>query len=259
MNEGKEVMVQEAPQAGPLSVVQVRGQINQIQALMKDCMQENQHYGKIPGTPKPTLLKAGAEKLALMFRLDPQYEPLNVVQRDDLISYTVRCQLYSITTGQRIASGMGSCNSREKKYKHASENVYELDNTILKMACKRALVAAVLNGTAASDIFTQDVEEMEGIAHTRPASPNVQTQAPASAPAGNLISEKQGQRFFAIYRANGKTDAQAQAYLKKAYGIDSIRDIPRSIYDAVCQWAQTRQDALGEVLSEEELGTAVEP
>jgi hypothetical protein len=35
-----------------------------------------------------------------------------------------------------------------------------MDNTIMKMACKRALVAATLNATAASDIFTQDVEDM---------------------------------------------------------------------------------------------------
>jgi hypothetical protein len=32
-------------------------------------------------------------------------------------------------------------------------------NTVLKMANKRALIAAILNGTAASDIFTQDVED----------------------------------------------------------------------------------------------------
>ena len=32
-------------------------------------------------------------------------------------------------------------------------------NTVLKMADKRALVAAVLNGTAASDVFTQDAED----------------------------------------------------------------------------------------------------
>jgi hypothetical protein len=32
-------------------------------------------------------------------------------------------------------------------------------NTVLKMSDKRALVAAVLNGTAASDVFTQDVED----------------------------------------------------------------------------------------------------
>lgn len=34
-------------------------------------------------------------------------------------------------------------------------------NTVLKMADKRALIAAVLNGTAASDVFTQDVEDQQ--------------------------------------------------------------------------------------------------
>lgn len=33
-------------------------------------------------------------------------------------------------------------------------------NTVLKMADKRALIAAILNCTAASDVFTQDVEDM---------------------------------------------------------------------------------------------------
>jgi hypothetical protein len=36
----------------------------------------------------------------------------------------------------------------------------DLDNTILKMACKRAHIAAVLGGTAASDFFTQDLEDL---------------------------------------------------------------------------------------------------
>lgn len=34
-------------------------------------------------------------------------------------------------------------------------------NTVLKMACKRALAAAVLNATAASDIFSQDLEDIK--------------------------------------------------------------------------------------------------
>lgn len=37
--------------------------------------------------------------------------------------------------------------------------IADLDNTILKMANKRALVAACLNATACSDIFTQDMED----------------------------------------------------------------------------------------------------
>ncbi len=40
-----------------------------------------------------------------------------------------------------------------------NEDLPDTFNTVLKMADKRALVAAVLNGTAASDVFTQDVED----------------------------------------------------------------------------------------------------
>ena len=40
------------------------------------------------------------------------------------------------------------------------DNPSDYYNTVLKMACKRALVAATLTATAASDIFTQDVEEL---------------------------------------------------------------------------------------------------
>ena len=42
----------------------------------------------------------------------------------------------------------------------ANPDIADLYNTVLKMADKRALIAAVLNGTAASDVFTQDVEDM---------------------------------------------------------------------------------------------------
>jgi hypothetical protein len=41
----------------------------------------------------------------------------------------------------------------------ANDRVADLANTILKMADKRAMVAAVLNTTGVSDLFTQDVED----------------------------------------------------------------------------------------------------
>ena len=44
----------------------------------------------------------------------------------------------------------------------ANEDLPDQYNTVLKMANKRSLVAAVLNVTAASDIFTQDLEDVAG-------------------------------------------------------------------------------------------------
>lgn len=41
-------------------------------------------------------------------------------------------------------------------------DVAEVVNTVLKMACKRAKIAATLNATSAHEFFTQDVEDMPG-------------------------------------------------------------------------------------------------
>lgn len=53
-------------------------------------------------------------------------------------------------------------------------------NTVLKMACKRALVAAVLNTLAVSDLFTQDVEDLGSYAidFNRPPQPPHQPAEP---------------------------------------------------------------------------------
>jgi len=49
--------------------------------------------------------------------------------------------------------------TQQEEGKVANPDLADLYNTVLKMADKRALIAAVLNGTAASDVFTQDVED----------------------------------------------------------------------------------------------------
>jgi hypothetical protein len=51
-------------------------------------------------------------------------------------------------------------------------------NTVLKMADKRALVAAVLNGTAASDVFTQDVEDQPRDAAPAEPQPEQRVEGP---------------------------------------------------------------------------------
>ncbi|HOX21830.1 MAG TPA: hypothetical protein PLL10_00070 [Elusimicrobiales bacterium] len=165
-----------------LTARDVKDQVQRIQEVMAAVMQDGEHYGKIPGCgPKPTLLKAGAEKLASTFRLAPDYPPADTmaIENDDFISYRVRCTLTHIATGQFVGAGVGACNSRERKYRNSSP--WDIQNTIYKMACKRALVAAVLNATAASDIFTQDLEDMDAPVKAAPVKA-VPTQAPAPAP-----------------------------------------------------------------------------
>lgn len=173
----------------PLTAVDVRAQVNLIQEVMKAVMQKDQHYGVIPGAgTKPTLLKPGAEKLMATFRLaaDPVVEDLSVT---DIFRYRVTCRLIAQSTGIFVGAGVGECSSDEEKYKwrfaisdaeyaatpedrkrikykrdgqinQVRTNPADVANTILKMAKKRALVDAVLTVTGASDIFTQDIEDM---------------------------------------------------------------------------------------------------
>ena len=69
-DESTELMIHQSE----LSVPQVLAQVEKIQQVMRQAMKEGEHYGVIPGTTKPTLLKPGAEKLCLLFRFGPDYE-----------------------------------------------------------------------------------------------------------------------------------------------------------------------------------------
>lgn len=195
---------QNALTVSTLTPENVRQQVNLIQQIMRDLMKEGEHYGTIPGTSKPTLYKPGAEKLCLTFRLSPKYTILSQIQEKDFIAYTIKCSLEHLGTGEIIAEGIGSCNSRENKYLYLytpsslnpdrktaaklkaenkgkwkkqgedwiwiemteNPNPWELDNTLVKMACKRALIAATLNATAASDIFIQSFDDSPTLPET---------------------------------------------------------------------------------------------
>lgn len=96
-------------------------QVQLIQQIMTAVMKEGEHYGTIPGTKKPTLYQSGADKLNLTFRLEPRPEIIQAIEREDFISYTAKVSLYHIPTGKLIATGIGSCNSRETKYRYRNE------------------------------------------------------------------------------------------------------------------------------------------
>jgi hypothetical protein len=197
----------------------VIAQREKITQVMDAVMRPEVHYGKVPGVSKPTLLKPGAELLAVTFRLAPTYKSERIFHDDGHLTVVSACFLTHIPTGLMVAAGEGLCSSKEKKYaKRKGERVcpecgepqvrlgkprngrpgnwycwakqggcgatWALDseqaglfeamevgevdnpdiadtwNTVLKMSNKRALVAAILNGTGASDVFTQDVEDM---------------------------------------------------------------------------------------------------
>ena len=106
------------PAASAMTVQQVLGQVALIQQIMGAAMKDGEHYGKIPGCgDKPTLLKPGAEKLCLTFRLAPTYDVDERTLDRGHREYRVQCTLSSILTGAFIGQGVGICSTMEAKYR----------------------------------------------------------------------------------------------------------------------------------------------
>ena len=171
-------------------------------------------YGLIPRTKRPTLYKAGAEKLIQLFNLRPEFTLIDKVQdwtgeahgmKEPLFFYSYRCVLhFPKVGGTPVGEGSGSCNSLEGKYRGSNWR-FDLVNTIDKMAQKRALVAAVLITCGASEYFTQDVEDWQ---HTVNGTVEDSKEKEAAiAAVGELIKQL------------GWSIDQAQGYLKQHYGV----------------------------------------
>lgn len=99
-----------------LSIDQLVGMVAKVQEAMRRVMKVDEDYGVIPGTGgKPTLLKPGAEKLAMMFRLAPEFDVEE--ERDgDHRTYRTTCRMVHIGTGRLFSRAVGSCSTRESKY-----------------------------------------------------------------------------------------------------------------------------------------------
>lgn len=102
----------------PMQVSDVVQQVKLIQELMRGVMVEGEHYGTIPGCgDKKALLKPGAEKLNLTFRLDPQVEIEEREMENGHRNYIATIIMYAINSGRRLGSGVGSCSTMESKYR----------------------------------------------------------------------------------------------------------------------------------------------
>lgn len=90
---------------------------NEFVSFSKSILKMDLDYGVIPGTPKPSLYKPGAEKLRLVYGLSSEQECIEKTVDLDrpFIDYTYRCSIKS-KQGQILAQCEGSCNSMEPKF-----------------------------------------------------------------------------------------------------------------------------------------------
>jgi hypothetical protein len=171
--------------------------VRRLNYIYLHLLQKGTDYGTIPGTQKPTLYKAGAELLAMSLGLRTETSEITETREMFGITMITSSAHTEVFWGEtKIGDGYGSCSSAETKYafRWASESkvpknydkeklyseegqygrryrvpsspyeIMDVANTVMKMAIKRSYVDAVLRVTGASRIFTQDLEDLEGVA-----------------------------------------------------------------------------------------------
>jgi hypothetical protein len=264
---GKTLALRKEGQTVPheLTAEDLASQARKVMEIKEKIMKSGVHYGTIPGCNKPSLLKPGAEKLCTAFMLQPEFEttyredPNRTVNWEKwdykgkkkisgttkgYIDYDSACSLVHIPTGEIWAKHVsGSCNNFEAKYR--SQNPYDLKNTLGKMAEKRALVAAVLMGTALSDMFTQDIEDMPYLVNGHDQTPSETPKPGRPAPKARKATKPDPDN---LRMATPKQVSYIQSQVKKqglapeaffevwAEEFDNWEDIPFHKVNSILEW-----------------------
>lgn len=205
-------------------VQEILKKINLFRKLMHKALTQGVDYGIIPGTNKPTLLKPGAEKIQRILEVTTEFEIIEEIEdcEREFFAYKMKCTVYR--NGNKMTDGFGSCNTREKKYRN--QDAYTISNTCLKMAKKRALVDAIISFGSLSDVFTQDMEDID-----INGAPIQNSAAKITTDASGLITENQAKRMFAL----SKGQHQIVSEEIKKFGYLKSSEVMKINYDKICE------------------------
>lgn len=226
-----------------LTAQDLMNRVERIREVQVKVMKEGVDYGTIQGCgDKPTLLKPGAETLLLAFEMAALPDQLTIqdLGDGDEIRYRVVTPIVHVPTGRLCGNGVGECSSLEEKYKwrkavctqefdatdpdrrrhkfykdggtteQVRTNKADVANTVLKMAKKRSLVDGALTVTAASRVFTQDVEDLPEELRDGQPTPKKAKAAASNEPCAPNYGPDAGKPLSAI------TDDHLHDYLRGA-------------------------------------------
>jgi len=214
-----------------ITLEQAKENMQRLHQVVKDLMEDGTDYGKIPGTPKPTLLKPGAEKLLQFYGLGHRATCVDKVEDWEKGFFYYRYRVDVFKTRQdglviEIASCEGSANSKEKRYRN--QDVYTIVNTLQKMAVKRALVGASLQATGTSGIFTQDLEDI-GIAPENdiPKKPVQQAQQRPQRAQQETATEQQLKKLYATVQELGLDKDAMKTIILSRYNKETSKELTK--------------------------------
>ena len=227
--------------AAPAGVAPIGNDYRVTVGITELTLQRDIDFGKIPGTKKPTLYKSGAERIVMTYGVSTDFTIGRAIENtsgeEPFFFYLVRCSFDKIMPDGRIVhitDGYGSANTNEKKCGHASK--WDLANTQLKIAKKRALVDGALILGQLSNMFGQDIENEDFME-------DAQTKIEGIPDGDSVITPRQIKRIYAIAAQNGLSTKQAKEIITKA-GFATSKDVTQERYDEVCALMVKKEETI---------------
>lgn len=258
-----------------LTAADVRANVNLVQEVMRAVMKQDVHYGIIPGCKQPSLYKAGSEVLLSTFRIAVGLR-VEDLSGEDEIRYRVYATGTHQASGIVVGEGVGECSSNETKYKwrrayrreweatpenrrrvqygwnndkkeeyeilQVRTEIADVANTILKMAKKRAQIDLTLTATAASDCFTQDIEDLpdglDNLDGEQPPRRPVEQPRARSAASGRKAAEdppaSEGQIAFIRKKLEGANIKEAACL--EHFKLEKLEGVKTSVANDIIKW-----------------------
>lgn len=213
-----------------LTVEEARTFNDEINRFIESVLVAGTDYGVIPHCNKPTLLKSGAEKILNYLGLIARTEIVNRVEDYNTGFFSYECKVYLIDyNGVVKGEGIGITNTREGKY--AKSSGYAVQNTVLKMAKKRALVDAALNVGNLSARFTQDMEDLKDLTpepdngNTGSNGRKPKAPEPAAEPKEKPATKRQLTLLEKLMKESNSSENALNKYIMNHWGVEDYRKV----------------------------------
>ena len=172
----------------------------------------------------------------------------------DVRGFEATAVAINTNTGEEVSAADSMCLNDEPNWK--SKPLFQLRSMAQTRACSKCLRNVLAWVVVLAGYRPTPAEEMDGVFQQRTQSqgkPPVATPQSKSAPkpeappqpaeeGARLISDAQRKRFYAIAKANGKTDEEIKSQVYIATGQESTKLIPVDAYEDLVKWGEAKQE-----------------
>jgi hypothetical protein len=231
---------------------QAEKRIDAMQKIKKIALKLTNKHDWTDQAGKPYLQVSGAEKVARLFGISWRIsEP--TLENEEGGHYSFTYKGYFSLAGATIEC-IGTRSSKDGFFKkYAWEDGKKTDmppsaidrGDVKKAALTNLLGNGITRILGLRNLTYEDLQEYAGITQDQIQKVEYKKgdkkeSAPSGSQNADCISDAQRKRLFAIYKGAGKTDAEVKKYLLDTFKVESSNDIPKSKYEEICKWAETK-------------------